>query len=148
MTLMPTAQDLMFGTTPLGTAATQEQMLQSLGNMTRPDGTYLTSRLPTNVGGIGAANPTGLGLNLPTAQLAMTGLGTIGNLWAAFQAQKIAKQQLATARDFGEANLTNQIQSYNTALADRARSRGFVEGQSPEQTQAYIDENRLTRNRT
>ncbi|QIG70537.1 putative structural protein [Rhizobium phage RHph_N38] len=70
-------------------------------------------------------------------------LGTIGNLWNAFQAQKLAKQQFSFTKDFANRNLANQIQSYNTALSDRARARGFTEGQSQDQINAYITANQL-----
>lgn len=92
---------------------------------------------------IGAPKMPGLGLNFETANLALSGLGTIANIWAAFQAQKLAKQQFNFTKDFANTNLANQVQSYNTTLADRARSRGFTEGQAPGVTAAYISQNSL-----
>lgn len=88
---------------------------------------------------------SGFGFNMPTAQLALTGLGTVGNLWAAFQAQNLAKQQFNYTRDVTNTNLNNQIKSYNTSLEDRARSRGFVEGSTADAISSYIDKNRLSR---
>lgn len=79
------------------------------------------------------------------ANLALGGLQTIGNLWAAFQAQKLAKKQFRFTKDITETNLANQIKSYNTTLQDRARSRAAVEGQSAAQMQSYIDANSLSR---
>lgn len=87
-------------------------------------------------GGIGGLEGLNMGLQ---------GLSMIGNFWNAFQAQKLAKQQFAFTKEITNTNLNNQIKSYNTTLDDRARSRGFVEGQSAEQTQQYIDQNKLTR---
>lgn len=84
-----------------------------------------------------------LGLNLNTANLALSGLQTIGNLFAAFQAQKLAKQQFNYTKKVTDTNLANQIQSYNTALSDRINSRYYVEGKSPDQAQAYLDVNKL-----
>ena len=47
--------------------------------------------------------------------------------------------------EFANDKLNTTIQSYNTRLADRARSRGFVEGQSQEQIDDYINKNRMSR---
>jgi hypothetical protein len=90
-------------------------------------------------GGLG----TGLGWNIGTAQLALGGLETIGSLWNAWQANKLAKAQFNFQKNFANANLSNQIQNYNTTLEDRSRSRAFTEGQDPATAQAYIDHNRL-----
>ena len=84
-----------------------------------------------------------LGWNAPTLQMGMQGLSTIGNIWGAWQANKLAKDQLNFTKKIATANLNNQIASYNTALEDRARSRAAVEGQSSAEAQAYIDKNRL-----
>lgn len=93
------------------------------------------------VGGLGG----GLGFNMDTAQLGLSGLSAIGNFWNAFQAQKLAKKQFEFTKDITNTNLGNQIKSYNTNLSDRARSRGFVEGQSQDQISQYIDKNSLSR---
>lgn len=84
-----------------------------------------------------------IGLNTNTANMALSGLQTIGNLFAAFQANKLAKQQFKYTKKVTDANLGNQIQSYNTALSDRINSRYVVEGKSPEQAQSYLDVNKL-----
>jgi hypothetical protein len=91
-----------------------------------------------------AGGATPLGFNLGTANAALGGLQTIGNMWMAFNAQKQAKKQFKFAKQMTRINLANQIQAYNTALADRARSRSVMESQTPEQTQAYFDSNALT----
>ena len=90
--------------------------------------------------GIGGSS---LGLNMPTANLALSGLSTIGNLWAAFQAQKLAKEQFNYTKGVTNTNLANQIQTYNTGITDRANNRAIVEGRSPADTKAYIDTNSL-----
>ena len=99
-----------------------------------------------NINPIGATtNNSGFGLNVPTFQLALGGLNALGNLWGSVRASKLAKDQFNFTKDFANTNLNNQIQSYNTALEDRARSRAVAENRSPESAQAYIDQNRLTR---
>ncbi len=93
-------------------------------------------RLPTEV-------DSGFGNVFDKGRLALSGLATIGNLWAAFQSQKLAKKQFNYTKKVTNANLGNQIKSYNTTLEDRSRSRAAVEGQSPEMAQSYIDKTRL-----
>lgn len=109
----------------------------------------LSSLKPT-AGGMGAtpaagADASGLGLNIGTANLGLAGLQTIANIWSAFKAASLAKKQFNFTKDVTETNLTNQIRSFNTALEDRARSRGVVEGQTAQQVQDYIDRNSATR---
>lgn len=86
-----------------------------------------------------------LGLNVPTLQMGLSGLNSLGNIWGAFQAQGLARDQLNFTRNVTNANLNNSIQSYNTALADRARARGAAEGQSQEEINNYVASNRLSR---
>ena len=95
------------------------------------------------VGGINNNLSTPLGMNLGTGQLALGGIGTIGNLWSAWQAQKLAKEQFNYQKGITDTNLANQIQSYNTALSDRINSRGFVQGDSQSTIDQYIEENSL-----
>lgn len=83
--------------------------------------------------------------NAPTLKMGFSGIGTLGNLWGAWQSNRLARDQLNFTKDVTNTNLNNQIQSYNTALEDRARARGAVEGQTTAETQAYIDKNRLNR---
>ena len=100
------------------------------------------------VGGMPTTAPSfgsGLGMNVPTAGLALGGLQAIGNLWGAFEANKLAKKQFKFTKATTETNMANQIKSYNTALGDRSRSRAAVEGQSAATAQAYVDKNSMTR---
>lgn len=97
------------------------------------------SGLPSSTGaGSGMNWQTGLGMGLQ-------GLNTLGNIWGAWQSNKLAKDQLNFTKMITNANLNNQIKSYNTALEDRSRSRAAVEGQTSAEAQAYVDKNRLTR---
>lgn len=95
------------------------------------------------VGGINNNLSTPLGMNLGTGQLALGGIGTIGNLWSAWQAQKLAKEQFNYQKGITDTNLANQIQSYNTALSDRINARGFMQGDSQSTIDQYIEENSL-----
>lgn len=94
----------------------------------------------------GAMNPSAkLGMNMGTASMGLQGLATIGGIWNAYQSQKLAKEQFAFTKAMANTNLNNQIKSYNTALSDRSRTRGAMEGQSAAQVQSYIDTNQMTR---
>ena len=98
----------------------------------------------TGMSGTGAGGLGGL-MSLDGLKLIGGGLSTIGNLWTAFQAQKLAKEQFNFQKDFATTNLANSIKTYNTALEDRAVARGFTQGDSDETTRAYIEKNRLSR---
>ena len=91
----------------------------------------------------GGYNPLELGMNIPTFQLGLTGLGALGDLWGTFQSNKLARDSLNFKKGMAEKNYANQIKSYNTALTDRATTRGFVQGDSTENTQQYISDNKL-----
>lgn len=91
--------------------------------------------------GTSAATP--LGMNLGTGQLVLGTIGTLGNLWSAFQAQKLAKEQFDFQKGVTNTNLANQIQSYNTSLVDRINARSFMQGDSQVVTDKYITDNSL-----
>ena len=95
------------------------------------------------VGGVNNSLSTPLGMNIGTGQLALGGIGTIGNLWSAWQAQKLAKEQFNYQQGITDTNLANQIQSYNTALTDRITSRGFTQGDSQSTIDQYIENNSI-----
>lgn len=86
---------------------------------------------------------TPLGMNLGTGQLLLGGIGTLGNLWAAFQAQKLAREQFDFQKGITNTNLANQIQSYNTTLTDRINARSFMQDDDQATTDAYIRDNAL-----
>lgn len=129
---MPTAVDLAFG----GWGGAPVDYSKMLSDVKAPD-----VRIP-GMGGMGGGG--GLGFNMGTANLALSGLGTIGSLWAAFEQNALAKKQFNYTKQLSDTNLANQIQSYNTALADKARSRAVMEGQSQESADAWVDKNKMT----
>lgn len=96
----------------------------------------------SNTGGF-FGDGTELGMNLPTAQLAFGAAQSLSNMWNAYQANKLAKKQFNFTRDFANVNLENQTKQYNTTLADIARTRGQIEGQSQTQQDAYYNSNKL-----
>ena len=100
--------------------------------------------LDLNFGQQGApADGFKFGMNMPTAAFGLHGLNSLGNLWGAWQSNKLAKDQLNFTKNFAQANLSNQTQAYNTALEDRSRARAAVEGQNSQQQQDYVNRNRL-----
>lgn len=75
-----------------------------------------------------------------------TGVGIAGDLagiYAVLQGTKLAKKNFGMQRDAFNANLQNTTQTYNTRLADRARSRFFTEGRSDAERDQYVSANSL-----
>ena len=98
------------------------------------------------VGG-GGLGDNGFGFNIPTGKLVLGGLESFGKLWTGFQGAKLAKKSFEHTRDITNANLNNQISSYNTALEDRARARFIGEGRGDGSAaeREYVERNRLSR---
>ena len=125
--------------------------MQSMSStaLTPPTGVSNTVGMNGVAAGLGGGSinvsqaATPLGMNLGTGQLVLGGVQALGNLWAAFQAQKLAKEQFNFQKGVTNTNLTNQIQSYNTSLADRINSRAFTEGRPEGYAEQYIDENKM-----
>lgn len=136
-TVSPWVSDPMLATSPLGISGAD---ISNLGGLAPQYGGP-----QINMGMGAAGGGTGLGFNMPTANLALGGLQTLGALWSAFQANKLAKQQFKFTKDITNTNLANQIKSYNTALFDRGRSRAVVEGQTDSDRDAYYEANKLSR---
>lgn len=86
-----------------------------------------------------------LGWNMDTAKLALGGLQTLGNLWMGARALKMAKEQFNYQKGVTETNLVNSIQSYNTALQDRANNRADATNSSQASADAYVEENKAVR---
>lgn len=86
-----------------------------------------------------------LNRNAPALQLGLGALSTLGGLYQSNRMMDLARDQFRHARDVTNTNLTNQIQSYNTALAGRANARGVMEGRDQESINRYIEENKLSR---
>ena len=97
-------QDL-WGSTPIAASL-------QFGNM--PTGNAVTS---TQV------DPTsGLGWNADTLKMGLSGLNTLGNLWGAWQSNKLARDQLNFTKDVTNTNLNNSIKSYNDQISDRTQN--------------------------
>lgn len=101
-------------------------------------------------GGITDNNPAGAGgfwdgfkWNKDTFGLALGGLQTIGSLWGAWQANKLANEQFKFSKDFALKNLSNQTTAYNTELEGRTRARAFTEGLSDQDAKNYVEAHRL-----
>lgn len=99
-----------------------------------------TPGLGANTGAAGL----GFGANLGTGQLALSGLGTLGNLWTAWNATQLANKSFDFTKNLATTNLDNSVTSYNTNLSDKINARYAQEGQSSQSAQAYINANKLT----
>lgn len=77
-------------------------------------------------------------------EIGLGALQVLGNLWNSFQQIKLAKDQFAFQKNAFNTQLANSEQTYNTALADRAKSRyEGISGGDNGQSDAYIAENSL-----
>ncbi len=86
---------------------------------------------------------SGFGMNLPTFQLGLSGLMGLGNLYGAYQSNKLANKSFDYSKATADKNYKNTVASYNTALEDQRNVRGVMEGKSQAQVQSEIDRNRL-----
>lgn len=84
----------------------------------------------------------GGGLNMDAIGGLAETIGAFGSLWSGIQSNKIAKKSLKFQEKAFNTNLTNQLQSYNTALSDRANAR-YQRAGSPEDAAGYIERNKL-----
>lgn len=73
------------------------------------------------------------------AQTIMGGIGQLGKLYAAFQANKLGQESLKFQKQSFRENMDNQKTSFNMSLEDRASSRAGFAGSTPEATQAAAD---------
>ena len=85
----------------------------------------------------------GFGMNLPTFKLGLSGLMGLGNLYGAYQSNKLANKSFDYSKTMADKNYRNTVAAYNTALEDQRNVRGVMEGKSQAQIQSEIDRNRL-----
>lgn len=137
-------------TSPGNLAAFNVLAGQSLPELT---GKIDMSKLPgvtiPTIGGGSGGGFSGLGMGgsswTEKAGLGLQALSTLIGGYAALKQLSLANKTFNFQKEFANANMDNSIKTYNTALADRARSRAAMEGQSQEQAQAYIDANKMSR---
>lgn len=86
------------------------------------------------------------GMNIPSLELGLKGLGSIAGIWAANKGLKQAKEQFEFQKGVTNTNLNNSIKSYNTALDDRINARAAQQGNmSQAQVADYKRLNQLSR---
>lgn len=79
-------------------------------------------------------------------QVTLGGLGSLMEMYTGLKALGLAKKDYALKRQSQETNLDNQVQSYNTAIADRIHSRASQNANiSPDQQQDYINRNSVSK---
>ena len=71
----------------------------------------------------GLNQSNGFGFNMPTLQMGLQGLMGLGNLYFGSKALGMAKDQFNFSKQMAQTNLRNQVNSYNTSLEDRLRTR-------------------------
>lgn len=134
----PTGAYLKSVSAPTASPGMSAPAASSMGVMNK---IYSPQGMTPTVGG--TSSGSGFGFNTDTLGVAIGGLQALGSLWNAWEANKLAKEQFKFAKEAWNTNLTNQMQTYNTTLEDRIRSRAAFEGMSSEDAQAYIDTHKL-----
>lgn len=95
--------------------------------------------------GSGANLDSGLGMNIGTGNLALSGLQALNGLIQGNKALNLAQDQFKFTKNITNTNLNNQIKSYNTALSDRLTSRAVAQGMSDDDRDRLIAANSLSR---
>lgn len=120
-------------------AAASTQAGASLSTVQAGNGVgNVSQQLNQNLG-----NSTPLGWNVGTGQLAISGLSTLGQLWTAWNSVDLAKKNYNLTKATSQANLNNQVSSYNTNLEDKINSRYFTEGKTQAAADAYYNSHKL-----
>jgi hypothetical protein len=139
-----TTNGAQLNTTQMGMnqVATGGAPMGQVGGAGISDVTVQSPQVP-QVGGMQGQQGSGFFSPQGGAGLILGGIQVLGNLWSSFQAHKMAKEQMAFAREQWDTNLANQTQTYNTALEDRIRGRYATGTRSEEQLQGEIDQHSL-----
>lgn len=129
---------------PLASALTDPSGYGALTGVSRESMGLPAAAGAAGVGGIGGRSGIGL-TGMDKIGIGLRGLETLAGLYMGLKQLSLAKKQFKFTKEVTNTNLNNSIKSYNTALADRARSRGFTEGQSQGQIDQYTNSNKLSR---
>ena len=104
---------------------------------------------PYNLGGdnssAGILGGTGLGLNMPTFQLGMQGLGALSSFMMGNKSLDLANKQFEFTKATTNTNMNNQLQAYNGSLEDKLRTRGQFNGDDPSKAIDEYERRKLTR---
>lgn len=152
------ALDLNWGSSPIGLApaASAAPTVPTAGvpiptNVGMSPDVVTQNAMNTSIGTVDPAKSLSDGLGwgnmkfMDKANVVLGGIGTLGKIWSAFQANKIARDSLDFQKQAFDTNLSNQRASYNVALEDRADSRAAYAG-TPEARAAadeYIAKHRI-----
>lgn len=85
----------------------------------------ILSMLGSLSGGQGGAGGSGFGLNLPTINAGIQGIGQLGSLYLGIKQLGLAKDSFKLQKDAYKTNLANQTSSYNTQVTDRVNGRSY-----------------------
>jgi hypothetical protein len=113
------------------------------GNAMSPISSMRPSMRPTGLGGGGEGGwMDGIG-GMEGLKSIGSGLQAAGNIYMAFQNNKLAKEQFSFQKDAYRTNLENESKSYNTNLAGNAKAAMGFEGKSQSEIDSYVNKNRI-----
>ena len=144
----PTLQGLSYTMPPMGTPSISDPTSFGMAPLPgQPSVGFNTSFDPNTymneINKYGQNLDSGFGMNMPTFQLGLSGLMGLGNLYGAYQSNKLANKSFDYSKSTADKNYKNTVASYNTALEDQRNVRGVMEGKSQAQVQSEIERNRL-----
>ncbi len=128
------------GSTAQPVAASSKGYNTTIDNLINNNGTNTSSGYLNNSQQGGLLNSLG-GWNGINSLASI--IGSVGNLYGAYQSNELAKDQFDFQKQAYNTNLANTIKSYNTALDDRIRSRTVAENGTQADADAYLKKNRL-----
>jgi hypothetical protein len=82
-------------------------------------------------------------MDLSKLNSAISGINTLGQLYGAYQAQKLGNKQFAFQKALTERNLANSSLDYNTRLENKMAQKAALDGVTPEAQEAYLNSHRV-----
>jgi hypothetical protein len=122
----------------IGGYDTSKPLFAAIQNYT-PSNDYSDYSVPATTQGVVKDAP----MDLSKLNSAISGINTLGQLYGAYQAQKLGNKQFAFQKALTERNLANSSLDYNTRLENKMAQKAALDGVTPEAQEAYLNSHRV-----